>query len=287
MTTKQHALTSLGVGRKILAANLDTPGKLVALELGGKNACIVLDDANVEWAARQIAFAAFASAGQRCTATSRVFASRGVARPLAERLAEIANSLRVGHSLAEDTFMGPVIDEVSRQRLWDAQARATEAGFECLAGAKTGAPYKVEGHDGWYLRPSVRWAPNTTVRVPGYTHDELFGPDVAVYAVDGAEEAVELTNATRYGLSAAVFTESRDTFEALALDLRVGVLNWNRGSAGASGKLPFGGVKDSGNHRPAGIMMGLSCAFPQARLLCGPEAQSELPTWPGFLAESS
>jgi len=93
---------------------------------------------------------------------------------------------------------------------------------------------------------------------------------------------VELLNATRYGLSGAVFTQSRDTFEALAQDLRVGVLNWNRGSAGASGKLPFGGVKDSGNHRPAGIMMGLSCAFPQARLLCPPDLQAELPTWPGF-----
>jgi succinylglutamic semialdehyde dehydrogenase len=275
---------SAPVGRKILEANLDSPGKVVALELGGKNACIVLDDANLEWAARHIAFAAFASAGQRCTATSRVFATPGVARPLAVRVAEIAKALSVGHPLDEGVFMGPVIDAGSRDRLLKAQSAASAAGFELLAGTSEGERFEVAGREGFYVRPAVRWAPDAEIKVPGYTHDELFGPDVAVYSVRDAAQAVDLLNATRYGLSGAVFTQSRDTFESLAMDLRVGVLNWNKGSAGASGKLPFGGVKDSGNHRPAGITMGLSCAFPQARLLCPPELQSDLPTWPGFPA---
>ncbi len=268
---------SAPVGRAIIAANAHRPGRLVALELGGKNSSIVLDDADVERAARQIAFAAFASAGQRCTATSRVFVTEAVAEPLLARLAAAADAAKVGHPLDEDVFMGPMIDEGARTRLVEARARAVAAGYE--ARAKGGVPEL--DRVGWYVRPNVHRAPSADARVPGYSHDELFGPDVAVYVVKDLDQGIALANDTEYGLAAAVFTASEASFEHAADRLRVGVLHWNQSSAGASGRLPFGGVKDSGNHRPAGILAGTFCAWPQA-VRFSPPADAPLPTWPGL-----
>ena len=273
---------SAAVGKALLAENADKPGRMVALELGGKNASLVLDDADVERAARQIAFAAYATAGQRCTATSRVFATPGVLEPLAARLAEAAKSVRVGYPLDEGVFMGPLIDGGSRERLLAAQARAREAGFEARV---AGGAHPVEGHEGYYVRPAVHVAPRGDVRVAGYTHDELFGPDVAIYPVADLDEAIARANGTAYGLAAAVFTASKDAFEEASAHLRVGILHHNRASAGASGRLPFGGVGDSGNHRPAGITAGTFCTWTQA-VRPAPPVDEALPSWPGLFADS-
>ncbi|MAQ17772.1 MAG: N-succinylglutamate 5-semialdehyde dehydrogenase [Sandaracinus sp.] len=270
---------SVAVGQSIVAANADRPGCLIALELGGKNASIVLDDADVERAARQIAFAAYASAGQRCTATSRVYATPGIIDRLQERLAAAAQAITVGYPLDSGVFMGPLIDEGSRERLLAAQGRARAAGFEAIVDG--GALPKVGDHQGWYVRPSLHRAPRADLVVEGYTHDELFGPDVALYPVADLAEACQRANGTRYGLAAAVFTASEESFEAAADELRVGVLHWNQSSAGASGRLPFGGVGESGNHRPAGILAGTFCAWPQA-VRFTPPADAPLPTWPGL-----
>ncbi len=269
---------SLPVGRSIVQANAHRPGRLIALELGGKNASIVLDDANVDRAVRQIAFAAYASSGQRCTATSRVYVTAGVADALVDGLSKAASSAVVGYPLDEGVFMGPVISEGSRRAMLDAQKRARDAGFEAIV---EGGEHAVEGHEGWYVRPSLHRAPNADIRVDGYTHDELFGPDIAVYVVEDLDQAIALTNGTDYGLAAAVFTGSEESFEHAADHLRVGVLHWNQSSAGASGRLPFGGVKGSGNHRPAGIYAGMFCAWPQAVRLTPPD-DAPLPSWPGL-----
>jgi succinylglutamic semialdehyde dehydrogenase len=254
---------SAAVGTRIAQANAHRPGCLVALELGGKNASLVLADADLDHAAEQIGFAAYATTGQRCTATSRVYVARQVADALVDRLAANARQRKVGHPLDPDVFMGPLITDASRTALLAAQARAVATGFEPL---EPGGAVEVPGRRGHYVRPAVHRAPRPDIHVPGYTHDELFGPDVAVYAVDGLDEAIALTNATRYGLVASVFTRDAAAFDHAAAALRVGVVHWNRSSAGASGRLPFGGIKDSGNHRPAGILAGLLCAYPQAVL---------------------
>ncbi len=269
---------SVHVGKRILADTAHTPGKLVALELGGKNASIVLDDADVERAAREIAFSAFATAGQRCTATSRVMVHRAVAARLVERLAAAAERAVVGYPFAEGVFAGPVISLEARDRFLLAIEAARAHGFE--ARAKGGA-LEVSGRRGGYLRPSVHVAPAAGARAPGYTDSELFGPDLAVHVVNDDAEALALANATSFGLAAAVYTSSADRFEAFADELEVGVVHWNRSSAGASGRLPFGGVKDSGNHRPAGILAGLQCASPVGVYLA-PPASSSLPVWPGL-----
>jgi succinylglutamic semialdehyde dehydrogenase len=288
---------SLQVGQKIMAANAHRPGLLVALELGGKNASLVFGDCDLERTAREIAFSGFATAGQRCTCTSRVIATRDVAEKLALRLAEIAKQTRVGHFADANIFCGPVISSQSEAQLLKAQTLAVKAGFAPLAhGGKIMAT--TRGH---FVQPAVHLAPQKLFSVPGYTDTELFAPDLAIFAVDSLEEALWLANDTPYGLSAAVFTENKALFEKCAEELRVGVLHHNRSSAGASGRLPFGGIKSSGNHRPAGILMGASCVYPmgvqhpalpvqtsesdrrsQDVVLNPLAAKGVLPTWPGM-----
>ena len=269
---------SVAVGKKIALANVDRIERLVALELGGKNASIVLDDCDLERSAREIAFAAFATTGQRCTATSRVFATPGVADALSDRIAEIARATSVGYPFDDGVFMGPLVSEHARSTLLAAQAAARVAGYEPVV---PGGALDVPGHEGFYVRPALHRARSLSVDAPQYKDCELFGPDLAVYVVRDLDEAIDAANDTRFGLSAAVFTRSRESFDRAADDLRVGVLHWNRSSAGASGRLPFGGIKQSGNHRPAGILAGVQCAYPLGVLLPAAE-DAPLPSWPGF-----
>jgi succinylglutamic semialdehyde dehydrogenase len=268
---------SARVGQSIVRDNAHRPEVLVALELGGKNASLALDDCELEATARAVAFSAFATAGQRCTCTSRLVVTRGIAQPLVARIAEIARGLRIGHPLDADPFMGPVISAAARTRLLDATAAARAAGFTSVL---EGGAASVAGREGHYLAPSIHRAPSASANVAGYTDDELFAPDLAVYEVDDLDQGIATVNASRFGLTAAVFTSSEAAFEQAARSLRVGVLAWNRPTAGASSRLPFGGVKQSGNHRPAGILAGTTCSHAQGVMLPSP-AGAALPTWPG------
>ncbi len=269
---------SLDVGKAILRANADRPGVLVALELGGKNASVVLEDCELERTAREIVFSAFATAGQRCTATSRVIAVKSVADALSERIVQLTKRLTVGFHQTPDTFLGPVIAESTRQKMAAATRLAVTSGATALV---QGGPVDVPKHTGFYLRPSVHRLPPGMHHLTGYTDTELFGPDLCIVTADSLDEAATIANQTPFGLSAAVFTSSEAQFEALAAELDVGVVHMNRSTAGASGRLPFGGIKGSGNHRAAGILMGQSCTFAQG-ILRSPPAQTPLPIWPGM-----
>lgn len=269
---------SVAVGRRIAQANAARPDRLIALELGGKNASIALDDCDLERTARAIVFAAFVTTGQRCTATSRLFVTRGVAERLIARIAELARGLRIGYILEPDVFMGPVISAAARDAVLAAQSKARAGGFENVV---TGAALQIDHQHGFYVRPSIVRAERAQLEVPGYTDTELFGPDLAVHVVRDEEHALELASRSRFGLTAGVFTRSREAFERAVDALRVGVVCWNRPTAGASGRLPFGGVRESGNHRPAGIFAGLTCTYPVG-LMLAPAGDDPLPSWPGF-----
>lgn len=270
---------SSAVGRRILASQGARIDRLVALELGGKNAAIALDDCDIERTARAVAFSAYVTAGQRCTATSRLIATSQVFRPLVERIAELARELVVGTPFAPDVFMGPVIADSARQRLASAQTAACAHGFTPVV---AGGSFELPSQRGHYVRPALHVAPNPEIHVPGYTDAELFAPDLAAYEVVDADHAFALANRSSSGLTASVFTASRAQLERAIDELRVGVLQWNRASAGASSRLPFGGIRDSGNHRPAGITAGLACSYPIGVQL--PNAQDGGASWPGFPA---
>ena len=249
---------STAVGRRILQASAAYPGRMIALELGGSNGAIVTADANIQHAAREIAFSAFVTAGQRCTATSRVFVERAASDALVSELLRLTTQLRVGHPGAPAVFMGPVIDAASRSRALEA-AKALAASHEAvLAPREIG----VDGVTGAYMSPGIFLASKAS----GVAGEEFFAPLLVVEIVDDDAAAVAALNATPYGLAAGVFCASEDRFERLAAELDVGICNWNRGTVGSSSKLPFGGVKASGNHRPAGLASTLYCVDAVAQI---------------------
>lgn len=255
---------SLAVGQAIAIANAERIDRLIALELGGKNASIVLEDADLDLAVQQITFAAYATSGQRCTSTSRVIVARPILDEFCAKLTHATKQLTVGYPFDENVFMGPVISEATRQTLLAAQSAALSCGYVALV---RGSVVDVPGRTGFYLSPSLLLAPHTRAMVPGYSDVELFGPNLAVYAVGDVDEGIEVANNTSFGLAAAVFTRSSDVFAYVADELDVGMVHFNRSTAGASGRLPFGGTKLSGNHRVAGIFANRLCTYPQAILL--------------------
>ena len=249
---------SWSVGQAIAQATLGQT-KLLALEMGGKNAALVLEDADPDKALYDILFSAFVSAGQRCTAASRAILVGPPSRAdaFAKRVAALAARLSIGHPLDDGVFMGPLASEAALRKFEQGQPQG--AGVETILEARRLSP---RGLSGSYVSPSVHRVHQRTGS--SYEQEELFGPDLAVYAADSVEEAIAIANATPYGLAAGVHTKSRDAFERCLSGLECGVVNWNAPTVGASGRLPFGGLKRSGNHRPAALWSTLYCTSPVA-----------------------
>jgi succinylglutamic semialdehyde dehydrogenase len=245
---------SWSVGQAIERANLGQT-KLLALEMGGKNAAVVLADADWEKAVYDVLFSAFVSAGQRCTAASRAIVV-GDARRFAARIVQLAEKLSVGHPLDEGVFMGPLSSPAALEKF---EEGVQVSGAETLLQTRRLAP---RGLQGCYASPSVHFVEQR--RGNAYEREELFGPDLAVYPARSEEEALQIANATDYGLAASVHTRSEEAFDRCQRALECGVVNWNAPTVGASGRLPFGGLKRSGNHRPAALWSTLYCASPVA-----------------------
>lgn len=253
---------STRVGSAILAQCAPWPGRMLALELGGKNSALVLEDADLEYAAREIAFSAWVTAGQRCTATSRVLVTPGALPGLLEELARLAREVRVGTPDRDDVLLGPVSTRESYEALRERfGALAGRPGLEALQPCEP----SEQPVRGYYLRPGL-YVERARGAAGELAREELFGPSLLVQPCADEEEALTLANDTRYGLAAAVFTASEARFEGLASRLAVGLCNWNRGTVGSSSQLPFGGVGASGNHRPAGLYASLYCADPVGEL---------------------
>jgi succinylglutamic semialdehyde dehydrogenase len=268
---------SWAVGRAILEANLDRPGRMVALEMGGNNAAVVLPDADAVQALTECARCAFITTGQRCTCTRRIIVSRRTwdgrdGGEFAERfvagLCAAARGIVVGDPMDAGAFMGPLVSEGARAAVLAAQAAMARAGGTVLVEARA-----VAGRAGWFLTPGVVRV-ERFVGVGGWeaggagagADEEVFGPLVRVCVVETAQEALAMANATRYGLAASVFTRDEAAAAAFVREARAGCVNVNTGTAGASGALPFGGLGLSGNHRPAGAFSVDYCGYPVATM---------------------
>ena len=250
---------SWGVGQAIARATLGQT-KLLALEMGGKNAALILEDADLDKALYDTLFSAFVSAGQRCTAASRAIVVGEPARAdaFARRIAALAARLKVGHPLDDGVFMGPLASEAALLKFEQGQPGPE---VESVLASRRVEP---RGLHGCYVTPGVHRVHRRTGSA--YEVEELFGPDLAVHAAASIEEALQIANATAYGLAASVHTASSESFERCLRDLACGVVNWNAPTVGASGRLPFGGLKRSGNHRPAALWSTLYCSAPVAVL---------------------
>ena len=221
-----------------------------SLELGGKNAVIVLDDADLALAVEGVALAAFGTTGQRCTATSRVIVQRGVYNEFTERLAAAAEKLIVGNGLDPSVEMGPLVNMGRAQAVHD----YTKAGKQEGAQLVTGGEPLAEGEygNGAFYKPTIFTAVKPAMRI---ALEEVFGPFVSILPVDSYEEAVQVANSTAYGLSTGIFTEdARIAFRAIR-DIESGLVYVNAATTGSEIHLPFGGMKASGNgHRELGAM---------------------------------
>lgn len=219
-----------------------------SLELGGKNAVIVLDDADLDAAVAAVAWAGFGTTGQRCTATSRVIVHQRIASAFAEKLAAAAERLHVGDGALPQTDMGPLVNR-GRVR---AVHEYTEIGLREGARLVTGGHPLAEGvlAEGAFYAPTVFTDATPDMRI---AQEEIFGPTVTILPAASYEQAIAMANGTLYGLSCAIFTESaRTTFRAMR-DINAGLIYINAGTTGAEPHLPFGGTKQSGNgHRELG-----------------------------------
>ncbi len=258
------------VGRAIMEANLDNPGRLLALEMGGNNAAVILDDADLKQAVIECVRCAFITTGQRCTCTRRVIVQNGVADKVIGAICKSASNLIIGDPAAtHPVFMGPLISAGARAGVLQAQEQMTRAGAQVLLKASAiDEPVPTPG--GHYISPGVLKVERfVSSDAPGNAGAdvEVFGPLLRISVVNSLDEAIEQTNATRYGLAASIFTRNSNSIDRFLSEARAGCINVNAGTAGASSKLPFGGLGHSGNHRPAGSFSLDYCAYPVAGML--------------------
>ncbi len=222
--------------------------KHIHLELGGKNAIIVMDDADLDLAVEGIVWSAFGTSGQRCTAASRVIAHEAVYDELASRLVESAEQLRLGVGWEEDTDVGPVINRAALEKIDSYTAIGRDEGASLLTGGEVASGNGLD--KGFYYRPTVFGDVDPGMRI---AQEEIFGPTVAVIKVRDVDEAIEVSNGIKYGLSSSIFTQDVNRAFRAMRDLKAGITYINAGTIGAEVHLPFGGVKDTGNgHREAG-----------------------------------
>ncbi|MFT5432501.1 MAG: acyl-CoA reductase-like NAD-dependent aldehyde dehydrogenase [Myxococcota bacterium] len=251
---------SYGTARRIRQATFDQPFKKVCLELGGKNPAVVLDDADLDHAVREILLGALLTTGQRCTATSRVIASPGIAARLRDRLIDAFSRIQPGPPDDPATFMGPLANRASRDRF-----------MSLLDTAGPNSKVLVESRaldGGYYVTPGLYELFGASPIVT----EELFGPHVAFEVADSEDDAIDRVTSNPFGLSASLFTARRDRFETFYEVVPAGVLNHNRSTNGASGLLPFGGVGMSGNFHSSGAAALKLGTYPVAVMAGDPKS---------------
>jgi succinylglutamic semialdehyde dehydrogenase len=257
---------SYEVGTRLKQDTLLQSGKLLALEMGGKNATVVWEGSDLEFSVREVLTSAFMTAGQRCSSTSRVIIHDSIAEEFVSKLHAEAKNFKIGQPF-EENFMGPLIDATSVDRYLKFQPIATRDGFEMIMRGKSlELPY-----GGHYVTPAIAFMKDGDVakaKKSVFQQTELFAPLLAIQSATTIEQALGLANSTHYGLVTSVFTPSQKVFEAFYDDLECGLINWNRGTIGASSRLPFGGLKKSGNHQPTALTSTLYCTYPLASLEC-------------------
>jgi (Z)-2-((N-methylformamido)methylene)-5-hydroxybutyrolactone dehydrogenase len=220
--------------------------KPVTLELGGKSANIVFDDAVLDDAVKGVVSGIFAATGQTCIAGSRALVQRGVYEQFTERLLALARTARMGDPLDDATQVGPITTRPQYQKVLEYMEIATSEGAQCVLGG--GPARRPECGEGWFVEPTVLTGVTPTMRI---AQEEVFGPVLAIMPFDDEEEAVEIANGTLYGLAAGVWTQSIRRALQMSERLEAGTV-WVNTYRAVSYMSPFGGYKRSGIGRESG-----------------------------------
>ncbi len=237
---------------KIVASACAERNAICSLEMGGKNAIIVMDDADVDLAVEGAVWGAFGTSGQRCTASSRIIVHKKVYKQFTRKLVERASALRVGNGADARTEMGPVINTEAVQKIMD---------YIDIGQNEDSATLACGGHQldkgnhshGFFIEPTVFSDVTPDMRI---AQEEIFGPVTAVIPTSSLEQAIEIANGVRYGLSAAIYTQDVNSAFHAMNEMYTGIFYINSSTIGAEVHLPFGGTKGTGNgHREAGTQV--------------------------------
>ncbi len=237
---------------RIIAEQCARTNKIVSLEMGGKNAIIIMDDADVDNAVEGSLWGAFGTSGQRCTASSRLVVHKKVYKKFVEKLVERVRRLKVGNGLEEKIEVGPVINQAAMDKILsyiEIGQKEDKAKLSCGGNRLTKNSYK----NGYFIEPTVFTdvAPNHRIG-----QEEIFGPVTSVIPFGTLDEAIEIVNNVAYGLSSAIYTQDVNQAFYAMQELYTGICYVNSATIGAEVHLPFGGTKGTGNgHREAGTQV--------------------------------
>jgi alpha-ketoglutaric semialdehyde dehydrogenase len=236
----------------IIAEQCARDNKIVSLEMGGKNAIIVMDDADLDNAVEGSLWGAFGTSGQRCTASSRLVVHKKVYKKFCEKLVEKVKKLKVGNGLDEKTEVGPVINQAAMEKILsyiEIGQKEDKATLACGGNRLTKGEYK----NGYFIEPTVFTNVAPKMRI---AQEEIFGPVTCVIPFSTLDEAIDIVNDVKYGLSSAIYTQDvNQSFYAMQ-ELYTGICYVNSATIGAEVHLPFGGTKGTGNgHREAGTQV--------------------------------
>ena len=242
---------STATGRKV-AEVCAAQNKIVSLEMGGKNAIIIMDDADVDLAVEGSLWGAFGTSGQRCTASSRLVVHKKVYKKFVEKLVEKVKKLKVGNGLDAKTEVGPVINQKAVDKIMSyIEIGQKEDGAKLAVGGNrlTKGDYK----HGFFIEPTVFTDAAPKMRI---SQEEIFGPVTTVIPFSTLDEAIEIVNGVNYGLSSAIYTNDVNQAFYAMQELYTGICYINSATIGAEVHLPFGGTKGTGNgHREAGTQV--------------------------------
>ncbi|HLM61283.1 MAG TPA: aldehyde dehydrogenase family protein [Pyrinomonadaceae bacterium] len=237
---------------RVIAEQCANLNKIVSLEMGGKNAIIVMDDADVDNAVEGSLWGAFGTSGQRCTASSRLVVHKKVYKKFCEKLVERVKQLKVGNGLDEKTEVGPVINQAAMEKILgyiEIGQKEDKAKLACGGNRLT----KGDFGKGYFIEPTVFTDVTRNMRI---AQEEIFGPVTSVIPFSTLEEAIDIVNDVKYGLSSAIYTQDVNQAFYAMQELYTGICYVNSATIGAEVHLPFGGTKGTGNgHREAGTQV--------------------------------
>jgi len=238
---------STAVGEKLAARCIEL-GKKVSCEMGGKNAIIVMDDANLDLAVEGAVWGGFGTTGQRCTAASRVVVHKDVYESFLDMFTRAAKKLKLGNGLHKGTDVGPVINRVQMEKVLSYVEIGSKEGAKLLTGGK--AYLKGACARGYFIEPTVFSDVTSGMRI---AREEIFGPVVSVLKARDLEDAIAIVNDTKYGLVSSLYTQDVNKSAIAERELDTGIVYINASTIGAEIQLPFGGTKKSGiGYREAG-----------------------------------
>jgi aldehyde dehydrogenase (NAD+) len=237
---------------RIIAEQCAHTNKIVSLEMGGKNAIIVMDDADIDNAVEGSLWGAFGTSGQRCTASSRLVVHRKVYKKFCQQLVERVKQLKVGNGLDAKTEVGPVINQAAMEKILayiEIGQKEDKAKLACGGNRLTKGEYK----NGYFIEPTVFTDVAPKHRIG---QEEIFGPVTSVIPFSTLDEAIEIVNDSKYGLSSAIYTQDVNQAFYAMQELYTGICYVNSATIGAEVHLPFGGTKGTGTgHREAGTQV--------------------------------